>query len=36
MCRHDDIAPNAARRDACDSGFAKWRELYESLEKLSV
>ena len=36
MCRHEDIAPNTARRDVCDSGFTKWRELYESLEKLSV
>jgi autoinducer 2 (AI-2) kinase len=36
MCRHEDIAPDAARRAASDSGFAKWRELYESLERLSV
>ena len=36
MCRHEDIAPRPDRRAQCASGFAKWRELYESLENLSV
>ena len=36
MCRHDAIAPQAERLDQCASGFAKWRELYESLENVSV
>ncbi len=36
MCRHEDIAPNPDRRVQSERGFAKWRELYESLQQLSV
>jgi autoinducer 2 (AI-2) kinase len=36
MCRHEEIAPNPARRSQADCGFAKWRELYDSLGGLSV
>ncbi len=36
MSRHDEIEPDDARRAECDSGFAKWRELYDSLENLTV
>lgn len=36
MCRHEDIAPNPDRRAQSERGFAKWRELYESLQNLSV
>jgi autoinducer 2 (AI-2) kinase len=36
MCRHQDLAPNPARRAQSEAGFAKWRELYEGLENLSV
>jgi autoinducer 2 (AI-2) kinase len=36
MCRHDDVAPDPQRGAAIESGFAKWRELYERLETLSV
>jgi hypothetical protein len=36
MCRHDAIAPHAEHRDQCARSFAKWRELYESLENISV
>ncbi|MEO8604393.1 MAG: FGGY-family carbohydrate kinase [bacterium] len=36
MCRHEDVLPNTARRAESDSGFAKWRELYDNLETLSV
>ena len=36
MCRHEDIAPDPERRAHGERGFAKWRELYESLQTLSV
>lgn len=36
MCRHEEIAPNPARRDALDAGFHKWRELYDGLESHSI
>jgi len=36
MCRHEDIAADATRRGEIDSAFAKWRELYDTLETLSV
>ena len=36
MCQHDDVAPDAERRAPSESGFAKWRELYTTLETLSV
>ena len=36
MCRHADIAPNLERRAQGESGFAKWRELYDSLGNLSL
>ena len=36
MCRYEDIAPDPTRRPDSDSGFSKWRELYERLEELSV
>jgi len=36
MCRHQDVAPDPERRAHSDSGFTKWRELYERLEELSV
>ena len=36
MSRHTDIAPQPERHAQCASGFAKWRELYENLENLSV
>lgn len=36
MCRHETIVPDAARRAAHDAGFGKWRELYDSLQGLSI
>lgn len=36
MCRHEEIAPNKNRRARSDRAFAKWRELYEGLQNLSV
>jgi autoinducer 2 (AI-2) kinase len=36
MCRHEEILPDPARRARSDSGFAKWRELYDSLGGMSV
>ena len=36
MCGSHDIEPNPQRRALSESGFSKWRELYERLETLSV
>ncbi|MBX3027697.1 FGGY-family carbohydrate kinase [bacterium] len=36
MCRHEVIAPDAERREALESGFRKWRELYDNLETHSI
>ena len=36
MCRHANLLPDAGRRAELDTGFAKWRELYDALEALSV
>jgi len=36
MGSHADVAPDPARRAERDAGFAKWRELYDSLETLTV
>jgi autoinducer 2 (AI-2) kinase len=36
MCRHEEILPDASRKDLVESGFAKWRALYDSLGALSV
>lgn len=36
MCSHDTVQPDPQRRAQYDSGFAKWRELYDSLGGLSL
>ena len=36
MCRHEIVAPRPDRKLNCDTAYAKWRELYQSLENLSV
>lgn len=36
MCRHETVTPDAARRAVYDTGFGKWRELYDSLQVLSI
>jgi sugar (pentulose or hexulose) kinase len=36
MCAYQEIVPDPAQRTAMDSGFAKWCELYETMEGLSV
>ena len=36
MCRFDSIAPDRERHERCARGFAKWRELYDNLETMSL
>ncbi len=36
MCRHRDIAPDAGRHRSYGAPFAKWRELYDTLDQLSI
>jgi sugar (pentulose or hexulose) kinase len=36
MCRHSEIAPDPELRAQSENGFAKWRELYDSLGNLSL
>jgi len=36
MGRHEEVAPDPVRRADSDAGFAKWRDLYDSLETLTV
>lgn len=36
MCRHERIEPNARGRDAMATGYARWRELYDALDTISV
>lgn len=36
MVRHTEVSPDPARRVALDDGFAKWSELYRTMEALSV
>jgi sugar (pentulose or hexulose) kinase len=36
MCRSADVSANPDRRAYVETGFAKWRELYDGLENLSV
>ena len=36
MCRHETVTPDETRRAVHDAGFAKWRELYDSLQVLSI
>jgi len=36
MCRHDRVEPNHDRAARYEAAFAKWRELYDNLDTLSV
>ncbi len=36
MCRHETVVPRLDRRAAAEAGFAKWSELYQTLETLSL
>jgi autoinducer 2 (AI-2) kinase len=36
MCRHEVIAPDAARHEALEAGYRKWRQLYDDLESHSI